>query len=93
MAVKHDIEVQLHYTALSFPCLPVKRFSSHSLFLNIGFYQVLQFGGYRLISRLREKGIDDKGRVADLLFAPHRRGIFIFRLNFLHNKAPFMPFH
>ena len=30
------------------------------MFLNIGFYQVLQFGGYRLVSRLREKRIDDK---------------------------------
>ena len=63
------------------------------MFLDIGFYQVLQFGGDRLISLLRKERIDDKGRVADLLFAPHRRGIFIFRLIFLHDKAPFMPFH
>lgn len=46
-----------------------------------------------MISLLRKERIDDKGRVADLLFAPHRRGIFIFRLIFLHDKAPFMPFH
>ena len=79
--------------ALSSFCLPVRRFSSHSFFLNIGFYQVLQFGDNRLISLLRKKGIDNKGRVADLLFAPHRRGVFIFRLIFLHDKAPFVLLH
>ena len=32
-----------------------------------------------LIKHLSKEGIDDKGCVADLFFAPLRRGVFLFR--------------
>ena len=48
-------------------------------FLNVRFHQTFQLHGNTLVALFPKEGIDDKGRVADLFFAPLRRGVFLFR--------------
>ena len=52
---------------------------SCSFFLNVRFHQTFQLYGNTLIALFPKEGIDDKGCVADLFFAPPRRGVFLFR--------------